>query len=188
MINRRDLLAGMSATTLHGNFPDILSEFISSCNDSNKTLRTGFFSDEVFEIIEKITDTMLPKITVPGAMKTQLAYFIELVVQHCFSNDDQQLIKNGLRQLNQQAQGGFLLLSKEEQLSSIKKTGEAALQRVADKIWFRVFKKLAVIGYFTSRDGREKALQYVQVPGAYNSCVPYAAGEEALAKTFFMYW
>ena len=29
-MDRRNLLAGMSATTLHGNFPDILSKFISS--------------------------------------------------------------------------------------------------------------------------------------------------------------
>ena len=187
-MDRRNVLAGMSATTLHGNFPDILDEFISSCNASNKTLRTGFFSDEIFEITAMVTATMLPKIMVPGTMATQLPYFIELVVQYCFNNDDQQLIKNGLHQLNQQTEGGFLLLSKEEQLSTIKKTGEAALQGAADKVWLRVFKKLAVIEYFTSRDGREKALQYVQVPGAFNACVPYAAEEEKFAKTFLMYW
>lgn len=187
-MSRRDLLTGMNATILYGNFPHILSEFISSCNVSNKKLRTGFFSDDTFEIIEMITDTILPKIAAPGTMETQLPYFIDLVVQHCFSNGDQQLIKNGLNQLNQQTQGGFLLLSKEEQLSTIKKIEEAALQGAADKVWFRAFKKLAVIGYFTSRDGREKALQYVQVPGAFNACVPYAAGVETPAKTFLMYW
>ena len=54
--------------------------------------------------------------------------------------------------------------------------------------WFRILKKLALIGYFTSREGMTTALNYVQVPGDYKGSVPYKKGDKAMAKTFLMYW
>ncbi len=187
-MNRRHVLKGMGVATLYGSFPAILSEFLVSCNQKDKQLRAGFFSDAEFSSVEAITDTMLPKTSTPGGLETQVPYFIDLVVHHCITPDDQQLIKKGLQQLNEKSGGKFPSLSKEEQLSSIKKTDEAAFKGDADKAWFRIFKKLATIGYFTSKDGMEKALRYVKVPGEYNACVPYKTGDKALAKTFLMYW
>ena len=104
------------------------------------------------------------------------------------SSSDQQLIKKGLQQLNDQPGGKFSSLSKEEKLSVIKKIDDASYKDDVDKVWFRIIKKLALIGHFTSQEGMTKALNYVQVPGDYEACIPYKKGDKALAKTFLLYW
>jgi len=76
----------------------------------------------------------------------------------------------------------------DEKKRTIKKIDESAFKNEEDKSWFRIIKKLALIGYFTSQDGMTKALNYVQVPGDYKAVVPYKKGDKAMAKTFLMYW
>ena len=187
-MNRRLLLKEMGVVALYSSFPSILSEFISSCNTKEKKLRAGFFSDDEFQLTEQLTDTIFPKTATPGALELQLPYFIDLVVKNCLSSDDQQLIKKGLQQLNELPGGKFTSLSKEEKLNTIKIIDAAAYKDEADKAWFRIIKKLALIGYFTSQEGMTKALNYVKVPGDYEACIPYKKGEKALAKTFLLYW
>jgi glucoside 3-dehydrogenase (cytochrome c) hitch-hiker subunit len=185
-MNRRYLLKGMGAIALYSSFPAILSEFISSCNSNDKKLRAGFFSDDEFHLVEQLTDVLLPVTSTPGALEAQVPYFLDLVVKNCLNNGDQQLIRKGLQQINDQQK--FSSLSSEEKLNVVKKMDEDAFKEDTDKAWFRIIKKLSLIGYFTSQEGITKALRYVKVPGDYKACIPYKKGEKALAKTFLMYW
>jgi hypothetical protein len=47
--------------------------------------------------------------------------------------------------------------------------------------YFRMMKELALLGYFTSETGCTQALRYVETPGRFDPCVPYAAGDPAWA-------
>jgi hypothetical protein len=185
-MNRRYLLKGMGAVALYSSFPIILSEFLSSCKTKDKELRAGFFSDNEFRLIEDITDALLPATSTPGALDAQVPYFLDLVVKNCLGKEDQQLIKKGLQQMNEQEK--FSSLSSSEKLNVIKKIDEAAFKDDDNRTWFRIIKKLSLIGYFTSQEGMTKALNYVSVPGDYKACIPYKQGEKALAKTFLIYW
>lgn len=187
-MNRRNIIKGLGVVTLYSSFPAILSEFISSCNTKDEKLRAGFFSDDEFQLIEQLADSMLPKTSTPGALETEVPYFVDLVVKNCMNDKDQQLIKNGLMKFNDQTAGKFSSFSKEEKLNEINKIEEAAFKDDAEKAWFRIFKKLSLIGYFTSQEGMTKALNYVKVPSEYKACIPYKKGDKALAKTFLMYW
>ncbi len=48
--------------------------------------------------------------------------------------------------------------------------------------FFRTLKELTLLGYFTSEVGATQALNYVQVPGRYDPCIPYKEGEKAMAN------
>jgi glucoside 3-dehydrogenase (cytochrome c) hitch-hiker subunit len=185
-MNRRYLIKGMGAIVLYSSFPTILSEFLSSCKTKDKELRAGFFSDDEFHLLEGITDGLLPATATPGALDAKVPFFLDLVVKNCLKKEDQQLIRKGLKQLNEQQK--FSSLSSAEKLNTIKKIDEAAFKDDAGSAWFRIVKKLSLIGYFTSQEGMTKALNYVKVPGDYKACIPYKHGEKALAKTFLMYW
>jgi hypothetical protein len=187
-MDRRHLLKGMGAIALYSSFPSVLTQFLSSCNSNSVKQRAGYFSVDEFSLIENITDIMLPKTSTPGALDVQVPYFIELVVKDCMSKEDQQLIKDGLQQMNKEANGKFLSLSAAEKSVTIKKTDEAAFKEDKSKAWYRIVKKLALIGYFTSQEGMTKALNYVKVPGDYQACIPYKKGDKGMAKTFLMYW
>jgi hypothetical protein len=47
--------------------------------------------------------------------------------------------------------------------------------------YFQQLKQLAIFGYFTSQEGRTKALRYVPVPGKYEGVIEYKKGEKAFA-------
>lgn len=187
-MNRRYLLKGMSVIALYASFPAVLGEFISSCKIKDKPLRGGFFSEKEFHLIEQITDVLLPSTSTPGGLEAQVPYFIDLVVKNCINANDQQLVKKGLKQLNEQHSGKFSSLAPAEKLNAIKKIDQAAFKNDTGKAWFRIIKKFATIGFFTSREGMTRALNYVKVPGEYKACIPYKEGEKALAKTFLMYY
>lgn len=184
-MNRRHLLKGAGVIALYSSFPSVLGEFLSSCNTKDKKLRAGFFSDEEFRLTEQLTEALLPETATPGAIAVQVPYFIDLVIKDCMNNKDQKLIKKGLLQLSEQK---FLSLSTSQQLEAANKIDEAAFKDDPEKAWFRIIKKLALIGYFTSREGMTKALNYVKVPGEYAADIAYKKGEKGMAKTFLMYW
>jgi hypothetical protein len=47
--------------------------------------------------------------------------------------------------------------------------------------YFRMMKELALLGYFTSEIGYTKAMRYIESPGRFDPCTPYAPGEPAWA-------
>jgi len=185
-MNRRHLIKGIGAIALYGSFPAVLSEFLSSCKDTNKDLRAGFFSPDEFHSLEQLTDVLLPATATPGALQAQVPYFVDLVVKNCMSNADQELVKKGLKQFDEEQK--FSSLSALEKLNAVKKLDAEAFKEMADNVWFRIIKRLSLIGYFTSQEGMTKALRYVKIPGEYKACIPYKKGDKALAKTFLMYW
>ena len=79
-------------------------------------------------------------------------------------------------------------MDRKEKEEAVKTTDEAAFKDNSGHAWFKIIKKLALIGYFTSQEGVTKALNYLKVPGDYKGCIPYRNGEKAMAKTFLMYW
>ncbi|MBK5270952.1 MAG: gluconate 2-dehydrogenase subunit 3 family protein [Bacteroidia bacterium] len=187
-MNRRHLLKGMGVVALYSSFPAVLGEFISSCNSKDKVLRAGFFTDEEFKILEQLTDGLLPKTSTPGALETQVPAFIDQVVKECMGEDDQQLIRKGLQEINEVNGKTFTSLSNDEKNQFIKTLDENAFKDDASSAWFRIVKRLALIGHFTSQRGMTEALNYVKVPGDYKACIPYNKGDKAMAKTFLMYW
>jgi len=187
-MNRRHLLKGMGVVALYSSFPAILGEFISSCNSKDKVLRAGFFTDEEFKILEQLTDRLLPKTSTPGALETQVPAFIDKVVKECMGDDDQQMIRKGLQDISIVNGKAFNSLNEEEKKQAVISIDEKAFKDDVSCAWFRIVKKLALIGHFTSQRGMTEALNYVKVPGDYKACIPYNKGDKALAKTFLMYW
>jgi hypothetical protein len=44
-----------------------------------------------------------------------------------------------------------------------------------------MLKDLTVLGYFTSEIGATQALNFVEVPGKFDACIPYNKGDKAYA-------
>jgi len=185
-MNRRNVLKGITAIALYSSFPEILAEFVSSCKSNHRPLRGDFFSDKEFQAIRDIADILLPATSTPGALETGVPFFVDLVVKNCLTKTDQQMIQKGLQQMELQQK--FSLLSSSDKLGAVKQVDESAFKNDQAFAWFRIIKKLSLIGYFTSQQGMTKALKYVKVPGNYEACIPYKKGDKALAKTFLMYY
>jgi hypothetical protein len=60
-------------------------------------------------------------------------------------------------------------------------SGAASVTADTPAHYFRMMKELALLGYFTSEIGYNKAMRYVESPGRFDPCVPYTKGEPAWA-------
>lgn len=56
-----------------------------------------------------------------------------------------------------------------------------AITAEAPAHYFTMMKELALLGYFTSEIGCTQAQRYIESPGRYDPCVPYAPGEKSWA-------
>jgi glucoside 3-dehydrogenase (cytochrome c) hitch-hiker subunit len=186
-MNRRSVLKGLGVISLYGTFPAILAEFALSCRNNRHISRAGFFTEDEFSLTNSLIDNLLPRSETPGGLDTNVPYFIDLVVKDCMTSQDQEMIRNGIKQLNN-ANNKFSSLTKNQQLEIVKGIDKRSYESDQSSAWFRIVKKLALIGHFTSQKGMTEALNYVKIPGTYKACIPYLPGEKALAKTFLLYW
>ncbi|MEP7253617.1 MAG: gluconate 2-dehydrogenase subunit 3 family protein, partial [Ginsengibacter sp.] len=57
----------------------------------------------------------------------------------------------------------------------------AAKMRENPNYYFILMKQLTLLGYYTSEIGCTQAMRYIETPGRYDGCVPYAKGDKAWA-------
>ena len=172
------LASGLLGTAIIGS-----ELFLMGCNKRDDSPK--LFSDSDINLLDEIGEVILPKTELsPGAKDAKIGLFMESIVSHCYSEKEQQIFRNGIKELNQisreRYEGDFLELDQKQKYTLIdyldKKTrdneGNASL-------FFPMIKQLTIWGYFTSELGATKALRYNQTPGKFMGCIPYKNGDKA---------
>jgi hypothetical protein len=135
-------------------------------------------------------DHLLPKTATPGALTVQVDRFVDLFLKDFASASDRQTFLTGLRDVDtrsrQLAGRAFVDLSS-IQKDEIFRGLEAEAPPLAPTIWggqtvedppapvfYRQFKMLALVGYFTSKEVGLHITKYDPVPGRFDGCVPLA--------------
>ena len=195
MINRREALKAVSAlfgTTIIGS-----QAFLAGCagvqNPANGGAASALLNAADVALLDEIGETILPTTPdSPGAKAAQVGAFIQTIVMDCFSPEEQQVFRDGLRKLNAdtQAQHGqpfptltapqkhAHLLTLEDEVRAL---AETQAPEDAEMHYYSMIKQLTVWGYFSSEIGATQALRYLPVPGRYEGCIPYNEGEKAWA-------
>lgn len=131
--------------------------------------------------LEEVADTLLPETDTPGAKAAATGAFIALMVTDTYTPAEQAQFRQGMRALEDWAaaeQGaGFMDLSPADRLAVLEHFDaeqHAAMQDKHEEALahpFRMFKELALFGYFTSEIGMRQAQRYEEVPGRFDPCV-----------------
>ncbi len=136
-------------------------------------------SAEQEALLAEVADVIIPTTSTPGAKAAGAEKFIVRVMRDCYPMADQEKFYGSLAKLDKDSQSafgkGFGNLDSGQKKDLIKKL------TVSDQPFFRRMKELTTIGYFTSEIGATQALEYVEVPGKFEACIPYKAGQKAWA-------
>jgi hypothetical protein len=174
---RREVLQSISLLIGSAFVSPALAEILDGKRAMPSTSRQNIFNAEDSALITEIADVIIPDTSTPGAKQAGVGEFIQLIVNECYTPEDQAAFKAGLAETDRQSIG----LYQKKFLESDKKQREDILRRIearalADKskkgfsFWFAI-KELSVTGYFTSEIGAKQALEYVWVPGRYEACI-----------------
>lgn len=184
MMNRREAL---TLTTLVVGGTIIGSQlWLSGCSPSKK--KTALMSDDDILLLDEIGETILPKTDQsPGAREVRIGEFMKTIVADCYDDKEQKIFIDGIEKIDQQSNEKFsrpfLKLAPDEKFQLIAALDVEARQNNNDTNphFFTLMKQLTIWGYFSSEPGATQALKYNPVPGHYDGCAPYHAGDKAWA-------
>lgn len=143
--------------------------------------RDAGFSESDIAWLDEVADTLLPETETPGAKAAATGAFIALMVQNTYTKGEQAQFRDGIRQLEAHAAAehgaGFMDLSPDKRLAVLEHFDaeqHAYMENKSDddpKHGFRMFKELALMGYFTSEIGTTQAQRWQETPGRFDPCV-----------------
>jgi hypothetical protein len=136
-----------------------------------------FFSQEQAAATAEVAERIIPKTSTPGAKDAGVPEFIDMMLNDVYTEEEQQRFLDGLAQLEQESENAFsdsfASLSAEQQDEVLLKMATVAGEHQGEgKPFFLMAKELTMLGFFTSEMGATQVLQYVQVPGRYDGCIP----------------
>lgn len=155
----------------------------------------SLFNEEQESTIAEMADAIIPDTDTPGAKAAGVGPFIVMMIKDCYPENTQKAFIEGIDEVQKRSQTAYnksfislpaadrlILLKKIEQDAEDQKTKTTADKTPADSPhFFKLFKELALLGYFTSEIGATQALNYVAIPGRYDSCIPLQKGQKAWA-------
>lgn len=174
----------ISATTL--------TFVMNSCTTSTKKTETAvsLFSSDEQNLISELAEAIIPQTDTPGAKEAQVPEFISMMIEECYPDDFQQHFKQGLSSLDQQCQQqfkkSFAELDEEQKNKILTGVEQAAFKTESNSDdekphYYRTFKELTMLGFFTSEPGATKTLEYVPIPGHFDGCIDLKPGQKTWA-------
>jgi len=186
-MNRRELLKMVAAATggvvIGGEF------FLAGCKNPEAGVgESATFGEADIAFLDEIAETIFPKTSTPGAKDAKVGQYMSVMVTDCYAAKDQQAFREGMKKINEACNKmhnhGFMKASPEHRkellVSLDKERAEYQKNKKTEdpNHYFQAFKQLTIMGYFTSKEGREGATNYQPVPGKYQGDIPYKKGDK----------
>ena len=186
-MNRRELLKMVAAATggvvIGGEF------FLAGCKNPDAGIGTSnTFTESDITFLDEVAETIFPKTSTPGAKDAKVGQYMTVFVNDCYDQQQQDAFHAGMKSLNdackkmhghdfmkaEPAHRKELLVALDKERDEYQKTKK----KEDPNHYFQAFKQLTIMGYFTSKEGREGATNYQPVPGKYQGDIPYKKGDK----------
>lgn len=144
-----------------------------------------YFGESVYitplqeKLLAELADVIIPATDTPGAKAAGAEQFIIRVIRDCTPLEEQKAFYASLDKFDKDSKTAygknFVALSNDQKVAMVTKLIET------DKAFFKEMKRQTAIGYFTSEIGATQALEYLEVPGRLDACIPLKPGQKAWA-------
>jgi glucoside 3-dehydrogenase (cytochrome c) hitch-hiker subunit len=151
----------------------------------------AFFDPSQAAALSAMVDHLLPKTSTPGGLDVMADRFIDAIMKDYFSREEQQAFEQGLANFEadcRKTQGAGFASLQPAQKDEMFRRYEAQSAPMPPTIWggqisetvpplsfYRQFKQLALVGYYTSETVGKTILNYDPIPGRFDGCVPLAS-------------
>ena len=164
---------------------------LSGCTNT-PSIGGASFSEEDVTFLDEVAETIIPKTSTPGAKEAAVGTFMTVMVNDCYTKDDQKIFHEGIKKLDDACKkthsSGFLKASPGQRTSFLTTLDKEAKEYQKGKKkedpnhYFTMIKQLTLLGFFTSKPGATQALRHEAVPGKYDGALPYKKGDRAWAE------
>lgn len=152
----------LSTITVGSNF--VLT---TSCSSDTVAELSGLVSAKEKRLLNELGAIIIPKTDTPGAKEAEIAEYIAVIVEDCYSDEDQEKFKLNLSNIemkcSQMHNRSFLECSQGEREDLV-----MALEESDES--YRSIKSFITSAYLSSKIGKTEFFDYYQVPGKYDGC------------------
>jgi gluconate 2-dehydrogenase gamma chain len=142
----------------------LVTAVLSGCQSGrSETPERKILSAQQLDVAADLAEVILPATDTPGAKDVMAEYFIDSMIADWMAPDERKITISGLNRLEEE---GFLTLSFDEQARAV----HTLLEQNDGRTFFRLFKQMTVMGFFTSEAGATQVLRYDEIPGIYSGC------------------
>ncbi len=199
-MNRREAIQRTALALGYAISAPALAGVLKGCKAAPElSYKPEFFTEDQARTIGELAEIIIPRTATPGANDAGVPGFIDSMLKEVYEKEDQDKFLKGLAAFEEDAKQTyddfFSDCKPEDQVALFKKHHDEALATVgsggptgwwntesgADKPFILKVKELTLLGFFTSEPGATQVLQYNQVPGPYQGCVPLAEVGKAWA-------
>lgn len=192
MVSRRELLQRASFVLGYAVTGSAAAAVLGGCDmvDLGRDASPRLFTAQQAVTVRAMVDHLLPATDTPGGVELLVDRFIDRALHNYSTPEDQQRFLDGLAALDATCQTmfrqPFVSLTTGER-DDVFRYYEMQSPTVAPTIWggqitevvepptfYRQFKHLALVGYFTSETVGETLLAYDPIPGRFEPCIPLA--------------
>ena len=149
----------------------------SACS---RPLEKGFFTAGEMDVLEELCETILPQTGTPGARAAKVHDFIDGMMTTWASATTQAATRAVLKRVDDAGGGRFARLGEGGRAAIVQRLDAAAFA-AEDKAW-AAFKKLVLLGSYTSEIGATQELAYLPVPGDWKADVKLTPDMRAWAE------
>lgn len=187
-MNRREAIKRTTLWTGAGLLAPGIFAALQSCANRDPELdwKPLVLTPEQVVQLDTLADTIVPQTNSPSASQVRVSEFIDLIMSDVITDDQSESVHHVLHQLeafskSRKAQS-FTGLTPEEcsdlvgfidsAAFSDEQTDEMNPKFLTD---YRYLKSLILMAYFTSEEGVKQNLEYVVIPGEFESCIDLPA-------------
>ncbi|HLZ15826.1 MAG TPA: gluconate 2-dehydrogenase subunit 3 family protein [Cyclobacteriaceae bacterium] len=191
-MNRREAIQKAALTLGYAISASAVAGVLHGCKAKpDLVYQPDFFSEDQALTVSELAEIILAKTNTPGAKDAGVPGFIDSLVKEVYPKEQQVAFIKNLNAFDAEAKSiygdNFGKCKKEDQLAFVKKKHDEALRSIGkadvEGWWNRggsdkgtpfiiTVKELTLVGFFTSEIGATQVLQYNQVPGPFQGCVP----------------
>lgn len=192
-MNRREAIERAALIMGYAITGPALAGVLNGCKASpEQTFKAEFLNDDQASMVSIISEMIIPRTETPGAIDVGVPSFIDQMVKNIYPKESKDRFLKSLNDFNDGAREiegkTFLECNDDQRLSYFTRQHEEAINKTtgsdstgwwnagmeSNKPFVLELKELTLLGFFTSEAGATQVLQYKQVPGPYQGCVPLA--------------
>lgn len=173
-MKRREILRYTALATGSAICMPLLNALLTGCATGERQQADGyrpqFFTEDQFELLKTLVDTILPKTDSPCATDVSLHQTIDSIVNTVYKPGEKEAYKVGFAELESYLKGkDFVDQDQEERVLILKTLDHAKVTDTVNRAFVHL-KQQTIAFYLSSEAIAKQYLNYLPVPGEYESC------------------
>ena len=173
LIGRREALRRAAALLGGVLSAPAIAGVLAGCDSRSVDGKWRLLTAEQSELVATIAEHIIPATDTAGARGAGVHVFIDKMLADHYPAADRERVLEGLAGMGRD----FRERTADEQRATLARIDQQAFatgSTPGEPHWFRTFKELTVIGYYTSEIGATQELRHIAVPERFEGCVPFA--------------